>query len=102
MSAPVTNLVSYYPKKGKEKELLALVQKHFPVLKKAGLVGDLPVKIWKATDIRKGGVCFVELFQWKDETSSDVAHQTPEVMAIWEPMGEVLETLTICKAEEMK
>lgn len=30
--APVTNIVTYVPKKGKEEELLALVRKHEPAL----------------------------------------------------------------------
>ena len=36
--APVTNIVTYVPKAGKEAELLALVKKHEPALRKVGLV----------------------------------------------------------------
>jgi hypothetical protein len=97
--APVTNLVTYIPKAGKEAELLALVKKHEPALRKVGLVTDEPFRVWKAFDIRKKRVQFVELFVWKDGNASDVAHQTPEVMAVWEPMGPVLEELTICEVE---
>ncbi|HEX2871928.1 MAG TPA: hypothetical protein VHP33_11740 [Polyangiaceae bacterium] len=97
--APVANLVTYVPKPGKEEELLALVKKHEPALRKVGLVTDEPFKVWKAFDIRKRRVQFIEQFVWKDGTSSDVAHQTPEVMAVWEPMGPVLEELTICEVE---
>jgi hypothetical protein len=28
-------------------------------------------------------------------------HQTPEVMAVWEPMGPVLEDMTICEVEQL-
>lgn len=98
-NAPVTNLVTYVPKPGKEEELLALVKKHEPALRSVGLVTAQPFKVWKAFDIRKKRVTFVEQFEWKDGKSSDVAHQTPEVMAVWEPMGPVLEELTICEAE---
>src|SRR5687767_9914051 len=97
--APVANLVTYVPKEGKEAELLALVKKHEPALRKVGLVTAEPFKVWKAYDIRKQRVAFVEYFQWKDGQASDVAHQTPEVMAVWEPMGPVLEDLTICEVE---
>jgi hypothetical protein len=97
--APVTNIVTYIPKKGKEAELLALVKKHEPALRKVGLVTAEPFKVWKAFDIRKQRVSYIEHFQWKDGRSSDVAHQTPEVMAVWEPMGPVLEELTICEVE---
>ena len=36
---------------------------------------------------------------WKDGKSSELAHQTPEVMAVWETMGPLLEDLTILKVE---
>ena len=96
---PVTNIVTYVPKPGKEAELLALVKKHEPALRKVGLVTAEPFKVWKALDIRKERVAFIEQFQWKDGTASDTAHQTPVVMAVWEPMGPVLEELTICEVE---
>jgi quinol monooxygenase YgiN len=97
--APVTNIVTYVPKAGKEAELLALVKKHEPALRQVGLVTAEPFKVYKAYDIRKKRMTFVEYFQWKDGQSADVAHQTPEVMAVWEPMGPILEELTICEAE---
>jgi quinol monooxygenase YgiN len=97
--APVSNIVTYVPKAGKEAELLALVKKHEPALRKVGLVTAEPFKVWKAFDVRKQRVVFIESFQWKDGNASDTAHQTPEVMAVWEPMGPVLEELTICEVE---
>ena len=98
-NAPVMNLVTYIAKPGKEMELLALVRKHEPALRKVGLVTAEPFKLWKAFDIRKGRASIVEQFQWKDGNASNVAHQTPEVMAVWEPMGPVLEELVICEIE---
>lgn len=97
--APVTNIVTYVPKKGKEAELLALVKKHEPALRAVGLVTSEPFRLWRAYDIRKQREQFIEQFVWKDGNASDIAHQTPEVMAVWEPMGPVLEELTICEAE---
>jgi len=97
--APVTNIVSYIPKPGKEAELLALVKKHEPALRKVGLVTSEPFRVWKAYDIRKQRELFIEQFVWKNGAASDVAHQTPEVMAVWEPMGPVLEELIICEVE---
>lgn len=97
--APVTNIVTYVPKKGKEAELLALVKQHESALRKVGLVTSEPFRVWKAYDIRKQREQYIEHFVWKDGKSSDVAHQTPEVMAVWEPMGPVLEELTICEVE---
>jgi hypothetical protein len=96
---PVTNIVTYVPKTGKESELLALVKKHESALRSVGLVTDEPFKVWKAYDIRKQKESFIEWFQWKDGNASNVAHQTPAVMAVWEPMGPVLEDLIICEVE---
>ena len=96
---PVTNIVTYVPKAGKEAELLALVKKHEPALRKVGLVTSEPFKVWKAHNIRSGEHSIVEQFEWKDGKASDIAHQTPEVMAVWEPMGPVLEDLRICEIE---
>src|SRR5262245_53115168 len=97
--APVANIVTYIPKRGKEAELLALVRRHEPALRKVGLVTNEPFRVWKAYDIRKEREQFIESFVWKDGKASDIAHQTPEVMAVWEPMGPVLEDLTICEVE---
>ena len=79
--------------------MLPLVKKHEPALRKVGLVTDEPFRVWKAYDIHKQRVQYIEYFVWKDERASDTAHQTPEIMAVWEPMGPVLEELTICEAE---
>ena len=99
MSEPITMLVRYHPKAGRERELLALVQKHWPELNRLGLVSRQPPQIWRAVDKRSGQVHFVEIFQWKDAQAPDVAHQTPEVMAVWEPMGQVLEKLELSQLE---
>ena len=98
---PVVNIVTYIPKLGKETALLDLVRQHEGALRQSGLVTDEPFKVWKAYDIRKKRVQFIEYFVWKDGSSSDIAHQTPAVMAVWEPMGPVLEELTICEAEQI-
>jgi hypothetical protein len=99
--APVTNIVTYVPKPGKEAALLELVKKHEPALRTVGLVTSEPFRLWKAYDIRKKRVQFIEYFVWKDGRASNVAHQTPEIMAVWEPMGPVLEELTICEVEPL-
>ena len=101
MSKPVPTLVSYFPKPGKEKELLALIEKHWPALDKAGLVTKSPAKVWKAHDKRKGTEFFIEYMEWKDGEASGIAHQLPEVMAVWEPMGPIMETMSIVQIEEL-
>ena len=98
-SKPVPTLVIYKPKPGKENELQPLVEKHWPTLSRIGLVTKEPARVWRATDARAGKSFFVEIFSWKDGEASNVAHQTPEVMAVWEPMGAILEDLQIAQLE---
>ena len=102
MSAPVPTLVTYTPKPGKEKELLALIEKHWPALDKAGLVTKEKARVWRAHDKRKGHTYFVEFMTWKDGEASSLAHQLPEVMAVWEPMGPIMEGMSIAQIEELK
>lgn len=101
MSTPVLTLVTYRPKPGGEARLEALVRAHWPVLHRLGLSTDEPAKLWRAHNKRAGTDAFMELFSWKEATSSDVAHQTPEVMALWEPMGEVLASMEITQLTPM-
>jgi hypothetical protein len=95
MSTPVTNLVLYRVKKGKEREFLPLIKAHAPALKKSGLITDRGVQAWSAKNIRDGRTCFAEMFQWKDRDGGEVAHQSPEIMKVWEPMTPLLDQLEI-------
>ena len=98
---PVLTHVTYRPKQGKEGELLALVQKHWPVLQGLGLVTEEPPQVYRATDKRSGQVYFIEIFSWRDAKAPETAHQTPEVMAVWETMGPVLEGLELTALEPL-
>lgn len=98
---PVNRLVLYHPKPGKLAELEAIVKRHGPILRKLGLITEDPVRVYRGTDLRKpdAGAFLVEHFLWREGSSSDVAHQTPEVMAVWETMGPYLEDLTLITLE---
>lgn len=99
-SQPFTNLVTYVPKPGCFDALEALVIKHGPALKASGLITDEPIRMWKATNKHgEGPPYFVETFQWKDREGPNLAMQSPEIMSVWEPMGEILEELTIATLE---
>ena len=101
---PVSRLVVYRPKKGKDAILEAILHKHGPTLRSTGLITDEPVRLWRATDLRREGEpqpYFVETFQWRDEKASDIAHQTPEVMAVWETMGPHLDGMTLTTLEAL-
>jgi hypothetical protein len=95
---PVLVLVTYKAKKGHEDALFQLVKNHWPVMHKLGLASDNPARVWRTT-ARDGSIAFVELFEWRDGKSSEIAHQTPEVMAVWEPMANVMDSIEIAQAE---
>jgi hypothetical protein len=41
------------------------------------------------------------MFQWKDEGSSRVAHERPEVLAVWEPMDALTDRMEFLDIEPM-
>jgi quinol monooxygenase YgiN len=92
-------LVTYRPKEGKGEELYSYVRKHLPALRQTGLLGEGPAEVFRATDKRSGKQYFVEMFSWRDEQAPNIAHQLPEVMAIWEPMTPLLEGLELAVLE---
>jgi hypothetical protein len=99
---PVPTLVTYRVKKGKEAEFVPLLAKHWPTLDKLGLVTKDRPLYWRAIDKRDHDkVSFIELFSWKDGKAADVAHQTPELMALWEPMGPILDELDLQAVEPL-
>lgn len=67
-------------------------------LDRAGLVSAERPRIWKGTE-KSGTVTFIETFEWKDARSPEVAHQNPEVMAVWEPMGTHAEEMHFLQVE---
>src|SRR5262245_44494207 len=100
--APVPTLVIYRPKKGKEAEMQSVVENPRPLLDRLGLITKEPARIWRATDKDRADVVyFVEIFSWKDPEAPNVAHQTPEVMAVWESMGAFLERLELARLEPL-
>jgi hypothetical protein len=96
-ASPVTTLVWYYPKSGKVEELTRLVTRHWSTLHSLGLATDRRGQVWSARDKRSGEPFLVELFEWRDAAASETAHQTPEVMAIWETMGPLLESMKLAQ-----
>jgi hypothetical protein len=94
---PETVICHYHVKPGCEAEFEGLLARHWPALKEAGLVTDQPSRHFRGRasgkpDGRHGAAgLYVEIFEWKDGQAAGIAHQTPEIMAIWEPMG------TLCR-----
>jgi hypothetical protein len=98
-NAPLTVICTYKVKEGKEKEMERLLGKHWPALHSLGLVTDDPPRIFRGLPSGKPGEAhgaertFVEIFDWKNARSPQIAHETPGVMAVWEPMGAICEDM---------
>jgi hypothetical protein len=94
-------MVIYRAKPGALAALEAIVVKHGPVLRASVSNPDAPVQVFRATDIRdpSAGPVLVESFAWRDARASDLAHQLPEVMAVWETMGAYLADMSLWTLE---
>ena len=95
---PETVICRYHVRAGAEREMLRLIARHWPTLHRAGLVTDDPPLVFrglpaKGKEAGRAGTQIVEIFAWKDSSSAGVAHETPEVMAIWEPMGALCDAM---------
>jgi hypothetical protein len=90
---PKTNdqvvVCTYRVKIGREQDFIALLERHWPTLRKLGLVHEQPRMALQGRDTDKTS-CFVEIFAWKDR-GFEVAHKHPEVLALWEPMEQMCE-----------
>lgn len=91
-----TSICTYRVKNGARGDFIKLLSKHWPILNKNKLVTNTPATLFEATPERKNchgetETTFIEIFSWSSADASSLAHQIPEVMAIWEPMGGLVE-----------
>ncbi|MEM7202431.1 MAG: hypothetical protein AAF628_19320 [Planctomycetota bacterium] len=93
------NICQYRVKPGHEAEMEALLAKHWPALRKAGLASEQRPVIYRGLPSGKPGGAhgaervYIEIFSWAKENGPQLAHETPEVMAVWEPMGAICEDM---------
>ena len=93
------NICRFKVKPGKQAEMEALLARHWPALHKAGLVTDRKPQIYRGLPSAKPGGqhgaegVYIEMFEWRDPSAIDTAHQLPAVMAVWEPMGAICEEM---------
>ena len=88
--APPTVIATYRVQKAREKEFLELLGRHHPALLELGLVTPDPPVVYRAEE-EDGAPTYFEIFTWASGDAPNIAHETPEVMAIWEPMGALVE-----------
>ncbi len=87
MSTPQPVIAIYRVKPDQEDAFFALLRKHHPTLVELGLATDDPPVVYRGEVRDEEGPIVFELFSWKDASSPNVAHQTPEVAKVWEAMG---------------
>jgi hypothetical protein len=85
----------YRPKPGMERQLLAAVGRHMPVLRAEGLITDRPAQVMRAAD---GSV--VEVFEWISPAAIERAHASPAVQALWAEFGAACDYVPVASLPE--
>ncbi|WP_349407711.1 hypothetical protein [Pseudalkalibacillus sp. SCS-8] len=85
----------YQPKEGKKDELLKIIEDHTPLLRREGLITEFEPVLLKS----ENGT-YLELFQWKSIAAKDAAHQSEQVMTLWEKMMEVADMKQLSSLSE--
>jgi len=81
---------------------VALLERHWPTLRAAGLASSSPARLWRARDKRDGRLHLLEMFEWRDEDASADAHDAPAVAAVWRPMEPLLDDMRILRVEPLR
>ncbi len=72
-------IAAFKPKPGKQEELLRVVAGRLPLLRRLGLATDR-VNI----TMRAANGTIIDVSEWTDEAAIARAHETPEVLELWE------------------
>ena len=91
-NGPIEVLCRYRVKSGQAEAFAEMLGRHWQTLHNAGLATDEPARLLRAGD-KAGNVAFIETFSWKNEDAVQTAHESPEVMSLWEPMGSLCEDM---------
>lgn len=81
---PEIVIAMYRPNEGKDEELKTLIAEHVPTLRRLGLITDRPPILCRSAD-----GTYLEIFEWTSNDAARQAHEHPEVIKVWEPMGEI-------------
>jgi len=82
---PEVVICTYRIKKGHDAAFLKQLARHWPTLKRQGLVTGKASTVYRGVDESKNSF-FVEIFTWKARGAQN-AHKDPAVMQVWEGMG---------------
>ena len=90
MAKPETVICLYRVRPGREDAFVSLLERHWPALRSLGLATALPPRHFRGAE-EDGRPLFVEIFEWASAEAAGLAHEHPEVMAVWEPMDQLTE-----------
>jgi quinol monooxygenase YgiN len=88
-------IVAYRPKAGHETELMELVRRRVPTLRKEGLVTDRVPVMMRAKD---GTI--IEVSEWKSQQAIEEAHKNPRVLAMWDKFFAVCDCVPLKSVPE--
>jgi len=71
-------IAAFKPKPGREAELLSVIADRLPLLRRLGLATHREHILMRT---RQGVI--VEVSEWVSDQAIDKAHETPEVLALW-------------------
>jgi hypothetical protein len=91
MPQPETVICLYRVRGGREDEFVDLLSRHWPTLRELGLATPHPPRHYRGAE-QSGDPLFVEIFEWASADAAGVAHEHPDVMAIWESMDALTES----------
>jgi hypothetical protein len=87
--AKETVICTYRVRAAAEKEFLGLLGRHWDTLHRLGFVTGERALVFRSLE-EDGGPTYVEIFTWV-AGGFGLAHEHPDVLAIWEPMDPLLE-----------
>ncbi len=91
MATQATVVCIYRVARGNEAAFTKLLERHWPVLRELGLATDRRPSHYRGAEQGSGEPLFFEIFEWVSEDASNLAHQHPDVMEIWERMDKLTE-----------
>lgn len=91
MDDTVFTIAQYRVRAGAEEEFSDILRQHRATLRALELITDRPAEAYVGTERGIDGPLFVEVIEWADARGVAVAHQHPQVSAIWERIGQSCE-----------
>ncbi len=91
----ITVIAAYRPKPGLAADLLALVREHLPILRREGLATATAPVVLRADD-----GTLLEIFDWVSEEAVGRAHESPQILALWERFGAVCDYVKLAELAE--